>query len=68
MSTAATPRIIRESRPVQPTAATKTIYSIRRRHILREIGFWRDRSHGPESLHQLRMELAALRACRALVS
>ena len=45
-----------------------TIYSIRRRHILSEITFWRARGHEPASVHQLRMELAALRLCRALVS
>ena len=45
-----------------------TIYKIRRRHILSEIAFWRSRGHGAPSLRQLRMELVALRSCRALVS
>ena len=45
-----------------------TIYAIRRRHLLREISFWRARGHEAESVHQFRMELAALRACRTLVS
>ena len=45
-----------------------TIYTIRRKHLLSDIRFWRARGHGPQSLLQLRMELAALRSCRTLVS
>ncbi|HEY1034978.1 MAG TPA: hypothetical protein VGE09_08355 [Pseudoxanthomonas sp.] len=42
-----------------------TIYSIRRRSLLNEIAA--QRASG-SSVHQLRMELAALRSCRVLVS
>lgn len=49
-----------------PTPAT--LYTIRRKHLLSDIRFWRARGHGPLSLHQLRMELSALRSCRVLVS
>ena len=45
-----------------------TIYTIRRRHLLNEIAFWRARGHEAASVHQFRMELVALRACRTLVS
>jgi len=42
-----------------------TIYAIRRRSLLNDIAALRAQA---ASAHQLRMELAALRSCRVLVS
>lgn len=44
------------------------IYTIRRKHLLANLRFLRANGRAKPVLRQDRMELAALRSCRALVS